>query len=73
MLISDLSVGKWMLFHCSVFSLLTMPIPGYSGSELMAALRFFKPLDMPVLGSLVCKGQLILLYSDADCVWLFRE
>ena len=56
MLISDLSVGKWMLFHCSVFSLLTMPIPGYSGSELMAALLFFKPLDMPVLGSLVCKG-----------------
>ena len=54
--ISDLSVGKWMLFPCSVLSLLTMPIPGYSGSELMAALLFFKLLDMPVLGSLVCKG-----------------
>ena len=53
--ISDLSVGKQMLFPCSVSSLLTIPIPGCSGGELVMPCYFLSRLTMLVFGSLVCK------------------
>ena len=42
--ISDLSVGKQMLFPCSVLSLLTIPISGYSGGELVMPCYFLSLL-----------------------------